>query len=80
MSTYKPLTKTEILQAFPESPAVIVVKPTIKELIQVLRHLIDSSQYHQSKADNDLNQIHICLPEDLYHDFVTNLKTQAYPQ
>ncbi len=55
MTAYKPLTKTEMLKAFPESPASIVGKPTMKELIRVLHHLINSSQSHQSEANNGLN-------------------------
>ncbi len=55
MTTYKLLTKTEMLQAFPKSLAGKVGKPTMKELIRVLRHLIDSSQSHQSEANNVLN-------------------------
>ena len=80
MSTYKLLTKHEMLQAFPESPAAIVGEPAMKELIQVLRHLIDSSQSHKSESNNGLNLLHICLPEDLYHAFITNSTVQAYPQ
>ncbi len=80
MTTCKLLTKTEFLQAFPESPASIVGEPTMKELIKVLRHLIDSSQYHQSEANNGLNLLHICLPEDLHCAFITDPTVQAYLQ
>ncbi len=80
MTTYKLLTKTEMLQAFPEIPASIVCEPTTKELIRVLCHLIDSSQSHQSEANNGLNLLHICLPEGLYREFITDPTVQAYPQ
>ncbi len=80
MTTYKSLTKTEMIQTIPESPASIVGESMMKELIQVLRHLIYISQSHQSEANNGLNLLHICLPEDLYRAFVTNPMAQAYPQ
>jgi hypothetical protein len=80
MSTYKTLTGTEMLQAFPEIPASIVGEPTTKELIRVLHHLINSSQSHQSEANNGLNLIHICLPKDLYGAFITDPDAQDYPQ
>ncbi len=80
MSTYKPLTKTEMLAAFPDSPASIAGEPMMKELIRVLRHLIDASQSHQSEENNGLNLLHICLPEDLYRAFITDPAAQAYPQ
>ena len=80
MSTYKLLTKHEMLQAFSESPAAIVGESTMKELMRVLQHLIDFSQSHESKANNALDLLNICLPEDLYHAFVTNLTAQTYPR
>ncbi len=80
MSTYKPQTKTETLAAFTASPASIVGEPTMKALIRVLRHIIDASQSHQSEANNGLNFLHICLPEDLYCAFITNPMVQTYPQ
>ena len=80
MSTYKPLTKTEMLHVSSESPAGIVGEPTMKELIRLLRHLIDASQSHQSEANNGLNLLHICLPEDLYHAFITDPTVQMYLQ
>ncbi len=69
-----------MLQAFPESPAAIVGEPSMKELIGVLGYLIDCSQSHESEANNGLNLLHICLSEDLYCAFVTDLAAQAYPQ
>ena len=69
-----------MLQEFPESPAGIVVKPTMKELILMLRQLIDSSQSHQSESNNGLNLLHSCLLEDLYRVFIANFTVQVYPQ
>ncbi len=80
MSKYKPLTKHEMLQAFPESPAAIVGEPTMKELIRVLQYLIDCLQSHESEENNGLNLLQQCLPEELYCAFVTNPVKQAYPQ
>ncbi len=80
MSIYKPQTKTEMLAAFPDSPASIVGEPTMKELIRVLQHLINASQSHQSEANNGLNLLHICLPEELYRAFITDPTAQAYLQ
>ncbi len=79
-STYKLLIKTEMLAAFSERPASIVGKPTMKELIRVLRHLIDASQSHQYEANDGLNLLHICLPEVLYRVVITDPTVQAYPQ
>ncbi len=80
MTTYKPLTKHEMIQAFPESLAAIMVLHSMKELRRVLHHLIDCSQCHESEDNNGLNLLHICLQKELYRAFVSNPAAQVYPQ
>ncbi len=80
MTTCKSLTKHEMLQVFTVSPESIVGEPTMKELIRVLRHLIDCSQSHKLESKNDLNLLHMCCPEELYRAFSTNSAAQQYLQ
>ena len=68
-----------MLKAFPESVPAIVGEPTLKDIIRVLRHLIDCSQSHQVTNNNGLNLLHICLPPALYAFFVTDPANQQYP-
>ena len=77
--TYAPASKADMLKAFPESVSAIVGEPTLKEIIRVLRHLINCSQLHQVQNNNGLNLLHICLPAALYEFFVTNPANQQYP-
>ncbi len=52
----------------------------MKDLIWLLRNLIDCSEFQKLEANNGLNSLHICLPEELYQAFITDPAAQQYPQ
>ena len=79
INVYSPTSKVDMMKAFPENIATIVGKPTLKEIVRVLRHSIDFSQSHEVQDKNSLNLLHIYLPVELYVFFVTNPANKQHP-
>jgi len=76
MATIKPTDKAEMLEAFPAAPPAILGKPTIRELVRILQHLMACKQSHQSDI-SCLNLLSVCIPEQLYHHY--NETNEPYP-
>ena len=80
MSTFKPTIKADMTAAFPDAVPGITGEPSLQELIRVLKHLIVCSQSHETQGNNNLNLLHVCLPNHLYERYLTDPVNQAYPQ
>jgi len=76
MAVIKPTEKAEMLAAFPAAPPAISGKPTIGELVRILRHLMACAQSHQSDISR-LNLLYVCIPAQLYHHY--NETNESYP-
>jgi len=64
-SAHKPLTKDEMLAAFPEACPKVIGQPTMRELIRVLMHMILCSQSCDYALSN-CNFLFVCVPDWLY--------------
>ena len=78
-STYKPTPKADILKVFPEIPGAIIGGPMLKQIMHILRHLIDCAQSHEVEHNNGLSLLHIVIPAALYAFSVTDSANQQYP-
>jgi len=74
MPDYTPTSVADMSAVFPERPKAIKQEPTLLELLQILKYLMDCSQTHESSI-SDCNLLFLCIPLELYATYTNT----AYP-
>jgi len=72
MPDYTPTSVADMRAVFPESPAAIQGKPTLVELLRILKYLMDCSQTHESSI-SDCNLLFLCIPPELYATYTNTI-------
>ena len=74
-ATNKPTSKADMMTAFPETIAMILGEPNIRELIRTLRHLMKCAESHEYDL-SACNLLFVCVPPEIF----ANYTNEQYPQ